>query len=295
MRDHRLWREIIATQVVNNVAHGGGSTFTFRIAEETGASASDIARAYSAAREIFQMRPQWAQIEGLDNQVSAETQTAMLLGGRRLLERSTRWLLRNRRRPLPISETVDYFSPGAATLYGSVARLLAPSDAEPLAARSDQLREAGVPIDLASHVASLGTMFSTFDIVEVAREHDVDVESVAAVHFCLGSELQLHWIRDRIIALPRMERWAALARAALRDDLHSLHRELTSDVLGASETTGDLHGRVRSWIDANPASERYMATLADVRVGRAYDLTTLPVVVRELRNLLQAPGASGQR
>jgi glutamate dehydrogenase len=138
-------------------------------------------------------------------------------------------------------------------------------------------------------------MFSTFDIVEVGREHDVDVESVAAVHFCLGSELQLHWIRDRIIALPRMERWAALARAALRDDLYSLHRELTSDVLGATEATGDVPARVRTWIEANPATERYMDTLADVRVGRNYDLTTLPVVVRELRNLLQAPAAAPQR
>jgi glutamate dehydrogenase len=293
MREHRLWREIIATQVVNNVLHGGGSTFTFRIGEETGATASQIARAYSAAREIFDMRSQWGQIEALDNAVSAETQAAMLLDGRRLLERGTRWLLRNRRRPLAISETVDYFKPGAATLYESVARLLAPADAEPLAARADELREAGVPVELAAHVASLATMFSAFDIVEVSRETNLDVESVAAVYFCLGSELQLHWIRDRIVGLPRSERWAALARAALRDDLYSLHRALTQDVLGDDDAPADVEACVAEWIAANPAAERYIATLADVRIGRVYDLTTLPVVVRELRNLLQTRSGSG--
>jgi glutamate dehydrogenase len=289
MRDHRLWREITATQVVNNVVHGGGSTFVFRLQEETGAAASDIARAYSVAREVFGMREQWGAIEGLDNRVDAATQTAMLLAGRRLLERSTRWLLRNRRRPLAISDTVGFFRPGATALYDAVPRLLAPADAQPLAARTDELRDAGVPEQLAAHVASLGTMSAAFDIVEVAHETGLDVEPVAAVHFQLGDQLRLHWLGDRIVALPRTDRWGALARAALRDDLYGLHRALTCEVLTSEFTGGDADERVNAWIVANAGSERYLATLGDVRVGRLFDLTTLPVVVREVRNLLQAP------
>jgi glutamate dehydrogenase len=291
MREHRLWREITATQVVNNVVQGGGSTFVFRLHEETGAAASDIARAYSVAREVFQMRAHWEAIEGLDNRVDAETQARMLLAGRKLLERATRWLLRNRARPLAISDTVEYFAPGAAALYGSLPRLLAPADAEPLAARADELREAGVPVELASHVASLETMFSAFDIVEVARETGLDVEPVAAVHFCLGNELQIHWIRDRIVDLPRGDRWGALARAALRDDLYALHRTLTSEVLRSGVDGDDAEAQVKAWVANNPGAERYLATLADVRLGRQFDLTTLPVVVREVRNLEQAPSA----
>jgi glutamate dehydrogenase len=43
---------------------------------------------------------------------------------------------------------------------------------------------------------------------------------------------------------------------------------------------------VSAWIEANPASDRTLQTLADIRVGRTYDLTTLPVAVREVRNLI---------
>jgi glutamate dehydrogenase len=295
MRDHRLWREITATQVVNNMVHGGGTTFTFRLHEETGAAASDIARAYSVAREVFQLRSQWTEIESLDTRVAADVQIAMLLAGRRLLERGTRWLLRNRRRPLAISDTVAHFAPGAAVLYDSAARLLAPADAEPLAARADELRESGVPTGLAGRVASLATMVSTFDVVEVAHGTGLAVEEVAAVHFRLGNQLGLHWLRDRIVELPRAERWAALARAALRDDLYGLQRTLTAEVLKSGAGEGDVDERVKAWIDGSAGSERYLATLADVRVGRVYDLTTLPVVIREVRNLLQAPptAASG--
>jgi glutamate dehydrogenase len=289
MPDHPLRREISATRVVNHMLHGGGTSFVFRLHEETGAAASDIARAYTVAREVFGMRAQWAEIEALDNQVDAETQIAMLLEGRRLVERGSRWLLRNRARPLDIAATVEHFAPATPVLFDSVPALLGPSDAEPLARQAAELEEAGVPGELATRVATLGAMLSAFDIVEVAGEAGLDVAAAAAVHFRLGSMLELHWLRDRIVALPREDRWAALARAAMRDDLYSLHRELTAEVLRNGRPDGDVDEQVKAWVAANPAAERCLETLADIRVGRVYDLTTLPVAVREVRNLIQAP------
>jgi glutamate dehydrogenase len=289
MADHPLRREITATRVVNHMLHGGGTTFVFRLHEETGAFASDIARAYTVAREVFGMRAQWAEIEALDNQVDAGTQIAMLLAGRRLVERGTRWLLRNRPRPLDIAATVAQFAPAAPALHDALPALLGSSDAEPLAQRAAELEEGGVPRELAMRVAALGEMFSTFDIVEVAGEAGLDVAVVGAVHFRLGSVLGLHWLHDRIVELPREDRWAALARAALRDDIYGLHKELTAEVVGHGPPDGDVDELVKAWVAANPAAERCMETLADIRVGRVYDHTTLPVAVREVRNLIQAP------
>ncbi|HYN52665.1 MAG TPA: NAD-glutamate dehydrogenase, partial [Thermoleophilaceae bacterium] len=249
MQSHRLRREIIATQVANNVLHGGGTTFTYRMHEETGAYASEIARAYAAARDIFQMRHTWADIEALDGLVAAEVQISMLLEGRRLVERSSRWLLRNVSRPIDIGATVARFSAGAVALFQGLPRLLGESDLKPLLARTERLESAGVPADVARRVATLPTMFALFDIVGVALEAEVDVEEVAAVHFRLGERLALHWLRDRIVALPRDDRWRALARAALRDDIYGLHRGLTAQVLGATGPQDDVEARVEGWIE----------------------------------------------
>jgi glutamate dehydrogenase len=286
MRAHRLGRQIVATQVVNNVLHGGGITFAFRLHEETGAPASQIARAYACAREIFEMRPLWGEIELLDNRCESSVQIALLLEGRRLVERASRWLLGNRPRQLDIASTVSHFRPGAMALYASITRLLAPEDAEPLARRADELREEGVPEDLATRVAALPTMFSALDIVTVADEAELDVERVAAVHFHLGSRLGVHWLRDQIVALPRDDRWRARARAALRDDLYAIHRELTREVLSSGAVDREPDELVDSWIEANPASARTLQTLGDIRGGQSYDLTTLPVAVREVRNMI---------
>jgi glutamate dehydrogenase len=176
---------------------------------------------------------------------------------------------------------VSQFVSGATVMYEAMPKLLSASDAEPFARRADELRSAGVPDDLAARVASLPAMFATLDVVDVARENGRDVGDVARVHFALGSALELHWLRDRIVALPRGDRWSARARAALRDDVYALHRGLTAEVLRGGST-------VDEWVAADPATERYLATLADVRLGRTYDLTTLPVVVREARHLLEA-------
>jgi glutamate dehydrogenase len=287
MDQHRLRREIVATQLVNHLLHGGGTTFAFRLHEESGAPASDIARAYTVAREVFSMRPQWAEIEALDNEVAAELQVEMLLEGRRLVERGTRWLLRNRRRPLDIAATVEHFAPGAEALYDSMPLLLG-DESGPVRERAEELEDAGVPGALAVRVAGLGWMVSALDIVDVAEEAGLDVDAVAAVHFRLGSVLQLHWLRDQIVALSRADRWSALARAALRDDLQALHRALTAEVLRDAPTGPSVAARVTEWVAANPAAERCLQTLADIRVGRVFDLTTLPVAVREVRNLIQA-------
>jgi glutamate dehydrogenase len=181
---------------------------------------------------------------------------------------------------------VSEFESGTHKLFSQITVLVAPEEVEPLAHRAHELRDAGVPEKLATRVAALRTMFSTLDIVEVARETGVDLETVARVHFYLGHRLQLHWLRDRIVELPRDDRWRALSRAALRDDLYGLQRALTAEVLRASGAHGDAQAMVESWLASNTAVERALETLADIRVGRVYDLTTLPVAVREVRNLL---------
>jgi glutamate dehydrogenase len=53
--------------------------------------------------------------------------------------------------------------------------------------------------------------------------------------------------------------------------------------------TDDPDALVDTWIASHPAAERTLETLADIHVGRVFDLTTLPVAVREIRNLLSSP------
>jgi glutamate dehydrogenase len=238
MRGHRLKREIIATVVANQLVDRAGTTFAFRLSEETGALPAVLARAYAAAREVLDMRSYWDAIERLDNLVSAQTQLEILIEGRRLVERSTRWLVRANPYQVSIAQTIRRFKPGSELLAAALPDALEGSDRETFDGRAAELEHAGVPAELARRAAGMQSMLALFDIVEVAAATERDPEDVLRVYFRLGSRLDLNWLRERIIDLPRANRWQALARAALRDDLFNLYRELTRKVLDAGRVGG---------------------------------------------------------
>jgi glutamate dehydrogenase len=294
MSEHRLRREIIATVVANQLIDRAGTTFVFRLGEETGASASLLARGYAVAREVFEMRPFWEQVEGLDNRVAASAQLEMLIEGRKLVERAARWLVRAYPHGIDIEATAKRFVPCAQLLASACPEVLGSEDQEALRGRAAELEAAGVPAELAARAALLPLLPSVFDIVEVASATSRPPEAVVATYFAIGSEVALTWLRDRILELPRANRWQALSRAALREDLFTLHRELTQEVLETAPDAADAQEAIAAWRERNPATvERTLGLLDDIKASRTYDTTTLPVALREVRNLIR--GASATR
>jgi glutamate dehydrogenase len=288
---HTLRREIVAAQVTNALVNRAGTTFVFRLNEETGATGPEIARAFIVAREVFDLQSLWDEIEHLDGRVAAQTQLAMLLKTRILLERATRWFLRNRPRPLDIAEANSRFGPGAAALAVAAGDVLCAADRGAARRAAEELVGAGVPHALADRVGYLESLLPVLDLVEVAAATGLSLDEAIAVYFAIDDRLDLHSLRERVAALPRKERWEALARRALWEDLQSEHRALTADILRESEN-GAVAERVATWVTRNASAvERCEQVLEDVKAGDASDLATLSVAVREIRNLIEATAA----
>jgi glutamate dehydrogenase len=288
MGDHRLRREIIATLVANQLVDRAGSTFAFRLGEETGASVTILARGYAVARGVFDMQPFWDQVEALDNKVDAHVQLEMLIEGRRLVERATRWLVRANPRQIEIDATAKRYARGAELLSAALPGVLHGADREAFDARVRELEGAGVPSELSKRVAAMPQLLAVFDIIEIANATGRPPEAVMETYFTLGTEIVLTWLRDRIIELPRANRWQALARAALRDDLYSLHRSLTEEVLEVAGEHEDPEAAIENWRQRNESAvQRCLGILDDIKASRVYDTTTLPVALREVRNLIR--------
>ena len=301
---HRLRREIITTEVINEMVDTGGTTFLFRLGEETGLPVVDITRAWLVAREVFGMRAFWQQVEAMAGTVDVGARIAVVLEARKLMERATRWLLVNRRLSFGIAETVNFFSAGVSTVRSSIPKLLSGSDLSTYEDRRASFAGSGVPAGLAEQVAAMVPSYSAFDIVTSAAATEHAVEETAAVYFLLADRLQLCRLRDLIVALPRDDRWAAVGRSALRDDLYAAHAALTRDVLAVGRTNTALTGafvvggrgssaadRVAAWELANSAEvSRAAATLAEIWESNRFTFTTLSVAVRVIRTLV-SPGA----
>ncbi|MET9954948.1 NAD-glutamate dehydrogenase [Streptomyces sp. NPDC006339] len=285
---HPLRREIITTVLVNDTVNTGGSTFLHRLREESGASIEEIVRAQTAARVIFRLSEVWDAVEALDNKVPAEFQTRMRLHSRRLVERGTRWLLNNRPQPLQIGETIDFFAERVEQVWEKLPQLLRGADLEWYESIFEELTAVGVPEELALRVAGFSSAFPTLDIVAIADRVGKDPLAVAEVYYDLADRLRITDLMDRIIELPRADRWQSMARASIREDLFAAHAALTADVLAVGNGGSTPEERFKAWEEKNAAIlGRARTTLEEIQGSDAFDLANLSVAMRTMRTLLR--------
>ncbi|NEE08265.1 NAD-glutamate dehydrogenase, partial [Streptomyces sp. SID7499] len=150
------------------------------------------------------------------------------------------------------------------------------------------LTAAGVPDELAVRVAGFSSAFPALDIVAIADRTGQDPLEVAEVYYDLADRLRITQLMDRIIELPRADRWQSMARASIREDLYAAHAALTSDVLSVGNGSSTPEERFLAWESKNAAIlARSRSTLEEIQGSDAFDLANLSVAMRTMRTLLR--------
>ncbi|MFL6021841.1 MAG: NAD-glutamate dehydrogenase, partial [Marmoricola sp.] len=282
MEAHPLRREIVVTQLVNQLVNGAGTTYVHRLSGESAAGTDQLALANFLSREIFGAPSLNRQINALDNVLHAEVQTRLRIEVRTLVERASRWLVNNRRLPLDSEAVVEEFEVTVEKVTTALPELMTGAELAAFETRHEALGALGVPEDLAVRVAACPPAYMVLGIVQTAARTDVDPLEVARLHFAVGELLGLPGLITRILGLPRRDRWQTMARAALRDDLHAVHARLTGEVLGA--------GSLEAWQQTKGAAvERAAGTFAAICADDEADLARMSVALRVVRSLLEEP------
>jgi glutamate dehydrogenase len=287
MEQHPLRREIIVTQLVNQLVNNAGVTYFHRLSGETAVGVAELTLANFVSREIFGAKALNGEIASFDNQLDAALQTRMRIEVRTLVERASRWLVNNRRQPLDTEATVGEFEVTVEKVMAELPRLMTGRELDAFTNRRDALVARGVPEDLATKIAVCPPAYMVLGIVQTATRTEVDPIEVARVHFAVGERLGLPMLVSRILALPREDRWQTMARAALRDDLHTVHAQLTGQVLAATHGGADAASRVAAWEDTErDAIARAAATFEEICADESADLARMSVALRVVRSLI---------
>ncbi|MCP5035730.1 MAG: NAD-glutamate dehydrogenase [Actinomycetia bacterium] len=286
LTSHQLRREIVANRVANLVVDRGGVSMIYRLCQETSAPSAELAAAHIAAWEIFQLEEIVAEANQLEGVLGVIQQLAIHLACRQLAERATRLLVRSRPTPFDPTTAIADLSAAVATTTAGLADALVGADRDAFETRVNELVANGAPEHLARRVAGLSSDPAALDIVAIASESADAAAEVSAAYFTIADRLDLTWLRDRILALPRDTQWSTLARLTLQTDLYSAHRDLTSLILAATPADADPVERLEEWIRTHRADvDRYRQTMVAIRSSTA-DVTPLLVATREVRNLM---------
>ena len=160
---------------------------------------------------------------------------------------------------------------------------MSPASKANLETQAQVLIAQGVPSALAARTVGMDELLAALDLSQVAVRAQVDLSKVALTYFSVATHIELDWLRSQILQLPRENRWQALARAALRDDLFAVHAELAATILASAHDADDP---VASWSAANvQAMRRCSAIIQDASATTAPDFAILSVAMRELRAL----------
>ncbi len=287
MPGHRLRREIVATVLTNDMVNRAGTSFDFRMTDETGASVTDITRAHIVAADVFGLGHWWEAIDGLDVSIDSDVQIGLFLDLRRMVERAVLWLLRHRRPPLDLAATIAAFGPGIAGLAGGLWGLVGGPMGATLSESVEDRLNAGVPAELAEAASAWPVLHTGFDIVEVAQARGRMPLDAATVYWGLFDGLDAAWLWDRVGRLPRTDRWQSHARAAQRDDMLATLRDLTDDALRAGDVFTSPSELVTRWLRVNERTvRRVLEVFTEIRTGNVFDLTTISVALRQLRNVV---------
>ena len=138
---------------------------------------------------------------------------------------------------------------------------------------------------IAAQLASFDALPAVLDLIEVGDALGRNFETVAQAYFALDGCLQFPWLRTKVASLPSASHWQALAKAALREDLAGMQRQLTADALRAAGT-GETPQALQAWEEGNHALiERFRQVQTDLRAHKTLDLAMLSVALKELRNI----------
>jgi glutamate dehydrogenase len=289
MRRHRLKREIVSTQIANDLVNHMGITFVQRLKESTGMSAANVAGAYVIVRDVFRLPHWWQQIEALDHQVPAELQLQLMDELMRLGRRATRWFLRSRRNDLDAARDVAHFAPRVEALAMRLDELLEGPAREQWLARFQAYMEAGVPEVLARVVAGTSHLYTLLPIIEASDVTGQEPARVAAAYFAVGGSLELSWYLQQITSLPVENNWQALAREAFRDDLDWQQRAITVSVLQMADAPADIEERAGMWLEQHRRLvDRWKLMLSELRSATTTDYAMYAVANRELMDLAQS-------
>jgi glutamate dehydrogenase len=283
LAQHRLSREIIATELANDMVDLMGAAFAHRLSRDTGHTTPEVTRAWSIAARLCGAGDLRRRLEALEGVLPSDVVYRWLLGLARVLERTTRWVLGNVPAETSAEPVIREYLDGLRKLRGNFADVVAGEERALFDARVAEMREFTQDADLAASLITLRFLDQLLEILRTARETRHSPERVGRAYYLASEMLAVPKLRQAIFAAAGESRWDQQAARALDEDLGRAHRSMTVSLL----QSGDGAAPVEALLDS-VSQERaeqlqsYHQMLEEIAADESPTLSAMMVAVREL-------------
>jgi glutamate dehydrogenase len=232
--DHRLRREVVASQITNDVVDLMGATFVHRVARDTGRTPADVVRSWLVAARLAGHRALLQRMADQSKRLPAGVAYRWLLGLGRVLERTARWVLTNVPAATPTANVITASFEGLSVLRGHFGDIVAGEDRDLFNSRVAEIHETGADDEFATSLITLRFLDQLLEILRAAEETGSDPVETARVFYRISETLRIAWLRKAIFAAAGSDRWEQRAAQALSDDLTRARQRLVTHAMRAA-------------------------------------------------------------
>lgn len=257
---HRLRREIIATRIANRMINRMGMVHPFELAEEEGASLSQVAAAFVAAESLFGLSALWQAIEDAPMPEPARIRLFASTAG--ALRGHMADLLRVGCGPVSPWRLVADLARGITALRRAAGTLAAAEVQGQSARLADELAAAGAPPDIAAQVVALAQLDGAVGLARLAADSGMGIAPLTRAFAEVGRLLGLDWAQGAAVRLDPADPWERLLVAGLARDFQHMRLDFLRRITGRK---ADPLAALAGWLARHEASTARFGAL----VGRA--------------------------
>ena len=280
---HPLAKQIIATSIANEIFNRGG---IHAVREQTGATISEIVKAFVIAKEVFSLDDIWNEIESLSNTVSAKIQIKMMVEVQRFYRLMAIWFINHANADESIETIVQRYSPGINTLQ----QLEDDEITLPFSPVDESLYQLESEVDgliIVDKIHQLKVSSVVFcDIVKTAFELKLSVNKILPCYCQVSKLLGLAWLIEQTEKVKTKDHWSRLARFSLLLDLLEFREKLVV-VIVSRNPEASPETAIELWAASKVSDlNRVTRVIDDLKTAGRVHIDKLYFANRQIRTLL---------
>jgi len=283
--DHRLRRELVATDLANRIVNRIGLIHAFELPEEEGVGLADVAAAFIVVERLFDLKTLWLDI---DNHKMSETARLFLLD--RLAAAVGNLMsdvLRTAAGRVEASAMIETLGAGVAALSQARGDLISGETRERSAALRGEFVEKGAPDALANRVVALFDYDGSIGLAELALSTKTDPAQVARAFINIGERIGLDWAQGTAAHMSPSDIWERLLVDGLARDFQHMRLDFLRQLMRRKSGKDDPQSAIADWAGRNEtAVAQFKAMVARAQSSPPVAPAMLAQIASQARNLL---------
>ncbi|MCB2077095.1 MAG: NAD-glutamate dehydrogenase, partial [Novosphingobium sp.] len=284
--DHRLRREIVATELANRMINRMGMIHPFELVEEEGATLAQVCSSFVVAEKLFAMDAMWEAIETGD--MPEVARIALFERTALALRPHLADLLRAGAGPRVPSQMVAELEKPVSQLRKVAGKLLGDEARRHSLQLQAELVEAGAPAEQAAQVARLFDLDGAVGVARLSGESGIDAVVLTRAFVDLGGRMGLDWAQATAAMMNPSDPWERLLVGGLARDFQQMRLDfLRRAVTGRKSKLNEPEKAVESWAQAQaPAIAQFRAMVERAKTAVGTSPAILAQLASQARSLL---------